>query len=665
MDDFDNLQSLYEHLETNALDYEYRGGIELLFRNLRDLFQERNDTDNAKIAQWETDFFNFRLENGEVLPIYEAPNEDGQWLSYPNCKNLDGQAYDYLAERLKVTNNPLLRARYAHILWGSPRRHTKYAKQAVESYLELIPIYEKKDTQAPEKHFGIDAWDAIQNACHLGYKVKYRIDTIKSEIRRLVLHFNYESRFSYGFRGRLIELMLEARRRFAKDDFAGFQDVCWRIANSLIDTSSLNAAIDMLDLGEKVDGRTGLTTHSWVEKRAESYESLMNQRRKGDLAAPDFCLSALRDYKRIGNSAKVKELEAKYDELKRSVEFQQFGGTVDLTETVQKYIKFADTLAEKGSEAIINFLMFNKKVLPKYKDIKKCVDQNDKKFVFQQFAAASIMDQHGHAAQHFSIDEKERHNILQNYAIHIEFDKIHLINAVFFGAIQQNKLSAKILIEYFHKNSWFGKTLRHKSPTQDFVYCWLDLIAPALDDYFSQMNYYLMNPANTPHFVLSTDSLVLKIEGLIRSICECCSVSTVYLTKDSKNRNITREKDIYALMSEEQVQKLIAEDDLLFFKFLLVEKTGYNLRHKVAHALMFFQEYSLEYIHLLILALLRLGRYDFVKQEDKIVGNRKRKVFHKSTCKYVDRLGAKNKVHFDSSTIAIKNGYCPCRICIS
>jgi len=531
MDDFDNLESLYAHLETNALDYEYRHSIELLFRKLRDLFQKKDNPNNAKIAQWETDFFNFRLEKGEVLPIYEAPNEKGQWLSYPNFKNIDNKAYAYLAKRLQSTNNPLLKARYAHILWGSPKKHSKYARQAIDSYLELTCLYEEKDKKEPEKHFGIDAWEAIRNAYHLGYKVKHRIDKIKSEIRRLVLHFNYKSQFSYGFRGRLIELMLESRKRFLKYDFAGFQDVCWRVANSLIDTNSLNAAIDILDLGEKIDNRTGLTTHNWIEKRAESYESLMNQRKKGDLAVPDFCLSALRDYKRIGNLAKVKELETKYNELKHSIQLQQIGGTVDLRETVQKYIKLANELVEKSSEVIIKFLMLDKNILPKYKDVKKCVEKHDEEFVFQQFAAASIIDQHGHTAQHFSVDEKEHHNILQEYAFHIEFDKIHLIHAVFFEAIRQNKLSTKILIEYFRKNSWFGKTLRRKSPTQETVYCWLDLIVPSLDNYFSQMNYYFMNPANTPQFVLSTDSLVLKIEGLLRSMCECYGISTFYLTK--------------------------------------------------------------------------------------------------------------------------------------
>ena len=130
------------------------------------------------------------------------------------------------------------------------------------------------------------------------------------------------------------------------------------------------------------------------------------------------------------------------------------------------------------------------------------------------------------------------------------------------------------------------------------------------------MRYCFANPNYSPNLVLSIDSLTLKIEGLIRDICQFSGVTTFYMTKDKKGRSIAREKDIHALLYEEPIKELFDEDDLLFLKFLLVEKAGYNLRHKVAHSLMLFQEYSINHMHLLILALLRLGKYDFVKKED-------------------------------------------------
>ena len=68
-----------------------------------------------------------------------------------------------------------------------------------------------------------------------------------------------------------------------------------------------------------------------------------------------------------------------------------------------------------------------------------------------------------------------------------------------------------------------------------------------------------------------------------------------------------------ALLREDAIKKLFDEEDLLFFRFLLIEKCGYNLRHQIAHSLMSFQEYNCDYMHLVILALLRLGKYDFTQ----------------------------------------------------
>lgn len=664
MSDFDNLGSLYEHLEQNAASYKYPHNIGVLFQKLRDSFHKNSETEKAKVAQWEVDFFNFRLEKGEARTMWEMTDEKGKHIAYPDYQNFDEGKYKYLIERLENTSGPLLKARYAHILWCSPRKHAKYAKAAVDAYLKLINIYEQKDKDAPAEHFGLDVLRIMQNAYSLGCQIKYRTDNIKSEIKRLILNFNFKSRSSFALRANLIKLMLEARKRFPKEDFTGFQDICWKAALSLTKANNIHAAIDMLNLGEKTDEKVVTETHNWILKRAKLYELLMSQRKEGDLAIPEFCLCALEEYKKIDNKAKISELEKKYNELKSSVKLQEFGGEIDLTETILKYNNFANQLAERKPEEIIQFLMLNKSLLPAYNDLQKQVKEQNKKYVFQSLAATSVIDNRGHQAEHFSVEEKEYHNLLQQYSWSIELNKKFLMDAVFCAAIRQNKLSAENFLEFLSKHSWFGKTLCHKTPTgKKIEYNWLNLIAPALNEYFLQMHYYFTNPINQPNIVLCIDSLTLKMEGLLRDLCQICGVSTFYQTKDGKGRNVVREKDIHALLYEDKIKQLFDKDDLLLFRFLLVEKAGYNLRHRVAHALMYFQEYSVVYMHLLIIALLRLGRYDFVEQKDKIVGNKKRKVFHRGTCKYVKMLGTNNKVQFDSNKAAVNSGYNPCTIC--
>lgn len=136
------------------------------------------------------------------------------------------------------------------------------------------------------------------------------------------------------------------------------------------------------------------------------------------------------------------------------------------------------------------------------------------------------------------------------------------------------------------------------------------------------MHYFFLNPNERPNLVLPIDSLTLKMEGMLRDLCEFSGVATFFQTSDKKGRPIVREKDLHALLYEDKIKELFDEDDLLLFKYLLVEKAGLNLRHRIAHSLLYFQEYNLDIMHLLIIALLRIGKYDFLK-EDKQEEKRK------------------------------------------
>lgn len=72
-------------------------------------------------------------------------------------------------------------------------------------------------------------------------------------------------------------------------------------------------------------------------------------------------------------------------------------------------------------------------------------------------------------------------------------------------------------------------------------------------------------------------------------------------------------KSIDDLLRNEVLEKLFNENELLFFKFLLIEKSGYNYRHQVAHSLLQYRDYNIGIAHLLLLVLLRIGKFDFSK----------------------------------------------------
>ena len=617
MNDFHDLISLYQHLENYVDNYKYSHQIATLFQKLQQSMLKENDTSQAEKAKWEIDVFNFVIKEGKLLPMISNTDEEGKVRNYPDLENWNDSVYEYFIERLNNTAHPILKARYAVILWHAPAkyRHGKYAKMAVDSYLEAIKLYSEKEKHAPDSNSGLAILNFIENAYHLAIQVNYRINDIKSEIWNLVLNFNDKKSYSLKLRIDLLNLMLNDARRFSKEDFKGMPKKCWQLANSLYKESKYHQAIEILLIGEKIDRKLSKKIYLWSNMLGKCYEALMNQSESGhNPACLSFCQRALQYYKKSKNEKKFNQMEKKYEELKKTFSFPVFKDKIDLTEHIKRCEEIAQEIAKKDPEEIIEILMLDKNLLPEYKDIESYTEEQRKRFFLSSLFSSIWSDESGNVAQHFETeDEKKYFDMLRNYKFCLELDKIFLINAIFLAAIQNSKLTTESMIQFMHQHCWYGKTLqKYLANNQIIQYNWLNLLAPALHDYFFQMKFYLQNKEFIPNFVLCIDSLVLKIEGLLRDICRIHGVSTTYTTTDNKGRNIDREKDIQALLKEEQVKALFDEDDLIFFRFLLVAQAGYNLRHRIAHSLMIFQEYRFEYMPLLILAILRLGKYDLV-----------------------------------------------------
>jgi hypothetical protein len=614
METFDTLDALYSHLEEKAGQYNYPTQIGDLFQKLRDKLHKANLNAEAVTAQWEIEFWHFVLTEGKLKPTFTGTDGKGDPFEFPDIKSFDDRTYDHLELRLEKSTNPVTRARYANILWNSPRKHTKYAAIAVDAYLQLIPMYQASDKASPNEHMGLDVLHTIKNVYFIGKQANYKVAEIRALLKDLVHNFNPASGSSFALRFQLITLML--KDKFPKEDLKDVPNICWDLFNNLARSGNIHGGIDVLELGEKLESRIGSTTRNWRREVALAYETLMAQAEKEDNpASVTFAQRALENYKLAKDDAKVSELEAKFSQLKTSIKLTEFSTEIDLAEHIKRCKSIAERIAAEPPDEIVKILMHDKNLLPKYDELEKLAGENAKVAVLQHFVPAEIIDQNGNVAQHFADeDEKKYFELLQEFTFELRLDKLHLINEIFISGVRAEKLSTRAVLSYLQANSWFGKTIQRPVPNDKTVeYNWLNLLAPSIHEFFLQFNYALVKPTLKPNLVLPIDSLTLKLEGLLRDLCRFSGITTFYMTKDSKGRSVSREKDVHALLYEEKVADLFDKDDLLFFKFLLVEKAGLNLRHRIAHSLMVFQEYDLSQMYLLLLALLRLGKYDFVK----------------------------------------------------
>ena len=117
--------------------------LQLFLGSLEITKRQENNLGEADKAQWEIHFLSFVLKEGEIRHEWAQTDENGQIFVYPHLDLFDETIYKYLITRLDATNQPKLKARYAHILWCSPKKHKKFAKIAIDSYSKLISTYEQ------------------------------------------------------------------------------------------------------------------------------------------------------------------------------------------------------------------------------------------------------------------------------------------------------------------------------------------------------------------------------------------------------------------------------------------------------------------------------------------------------------------------------------------
>jgi hypothetical protein len=200
-----------------------------------------------------------------------------------------------------------------------------------------------------------------------------------------------------------------------------------------------------------------------------------------------------------------------------------------------------------------------------------------------------------------------------------------------------------------------------QSPTKGtYHYQWWDLIEPSLVGYFEKTRQWLLDQTRIPNLILEIDSLTPKFEGLLRDLLQLAGAPTFQPKK--QDRSLTEEMYIGRLLYTDDMKRLFVEDDLFFLQFLFSEDSGYDLRNRVAHCLMLAEDYGIQYMHLLLLALLKLSKYDFA-QADEFIRTRHSLTFHRATCRMVTRIAPKDRVALSVSDAAQRKKYRPCGLC--
>jgi len=557
-----------------------------------------------------------KIRDNKLNSMMTWGDEDGNIIEYPSLTTFDNNSFDYFIARINQTQSPLLLAHYSNVLWLSTRKHNKFADTAIKNYLILAKFYENSDIDNNRIGYGYYYQSSVRNAYFISKSSRLlKIQDICSELVHGITDYNPQSTFKNSLRLNLTNLLISEwknLRRITEIDLVIKANE--NTAYELYDNSDFENAVDFFKTLLKLSAKINSSRIEYQKKLAACYENLITIRKDdSNMISMDYCKSAIEVYKDLKDEQKIDELKQLLKKLIDEMKLGEISSEFDITEQIKEFRKVADNLCEENPVKILNTIRHDKSIIPSYAFLKEQTEKSKKSDPLRFIVSTNVFDNRGHVTQIFSTEEELFfHGMLQSMNFYLKLYNYHLIREIFFHAIKCKKLNASILLQYLNMTSWFGKNRSKSMPGgDDYNYNWLNLLAPSIIEYFSQIEVYFYNPKRYPNLVLCIDSLTMKFEGLIRDLCELLGIPTFYTEKDSLKQNISKEKDINALLREKKFVEFIDQDDLFFLKYLLVERAGYNLRNDIAHSFTIFEEYSIEKIHLLIIALIKLGKYDF------------------------------------------------------
>lgn len=610
------MEEIYEKLESIEIvpffsNFSYKDEFKNLIKDKGDDFLKKENFNDAKRCQILIDTLNFTTKSDKISYIYAGTDSEGNPFEYPNIKNFDESDFDYLISRLEETNNPFLQSRYSHILWHSTKKHIKYAKTAANSYLEISRILYTKIDDSDSKSLGIHVANLIENAILISSKFKEGQIFKDSKEFLLQVLLNFDSLKNLYLNTSLISFMLDKKKLFTRIDFEGLENKIHSIAQNEEDFRK----IDLLQLGKKIDIKLGHRNLYWDKEIAESYESMSYKREDGtNLISTQFAQEAVKYFRQAKEKEKTQELKERYQELKEKMKLNQFSTEVDLSELMVFVREFSDEVSNKNADEILAILMYDSNILPSYDELEKQANKQKTENSIMFLATTSVIDNNGHTSQHVTTEEEHiYYAILQNFNFSLQFCRTRLLREIFLKSVSKGNLTTLDFVNFMRNKSWLGQNISRTFTNQEKEeYNWLPLIMPSINEYIAQLHFYLTNKNNHLNLILSIDSLALKIEGILRDIVNMSGGTSFFFIPDKNKRDVAREKDINALFHEDIIRNLISKDDLLFLKFLLVEKAGMNLRNRVSHSLFrYAQNYSIDYMNLLILAILKLAKNEY------------------------------------------------------
>lgn len=604
---FNNISDVQEFIDNNDYKLDLNDEIIILWIKYRDY---TTDKEEKKIAQWEVDFLHFEVKSNTVFPLVSS-REKNKEFEYPDLNQFDKDKIEYLQHRANHSSSCFLKATYFHLLWKAPKeiKHLNNGKSAIRNYFATIEKYLLIFEESGEKENIYKIAIYYERLIHLCGELKSDIQEVK-ELSQFLL---FESGISemYFLNG-IVEEMLKFKKIFKPADFTNIPNLyeekfdLENIEDSFLWTNYY--LINAIKAAERTKSDIkpwynliGIINLKNAEKETEEKRFFIKQRLHAE---------AINAFSKAKNIEKKKYAEKLYEELRPKIKLDKY--SINIGQEAQNAFKrVEDAIINESTEflkkesteiyqalALGNYFPSNNSVFE--------FQKSNKPDIFQFFTTINF-DKNNNLSlpKNKKIDDHSGFYRIYNQGISL-ITLPYLYHIVIEG-IYKGVLTRHNFIEYLRNNTWIGIPMQ-KTTMDGEIYSedWLDILSPAISEFFLQVLAWKNSNYYKPSFVLAIDSLTMKFEGILRDFFQRAGITTV-VKRDDK----MQEAYINQLVDNEELKKYFNENDITLFKYLFVDENGQNLRNNIAHCFNFSYDYNLNKVLLLIAALLIITKYNY------------------------------------------------------
>ena len=575
-------EDIINEMDSELSEYSQKITYEQKLSNLKEKY--KNETNLINEITYEIDSLNFFIEQGKLIPLFGYGNH-----CYPDINKFDDGYKNYLKQRFQDTSNSILKNMYLIIILNLKLKQEM--NFFIDQSLNLLNYYLATEI---EIELGNDLLMTTFDKC-MSYRYK------KDDIKLLIVKY-VKAEFNTIFnRKHLIELILLKKKVFKNDDFEGIEDICWECAQK----SASRTKIEFLLLGQKISQKLQNNEDIWFDEIGKTYENLADEIHDSKMVQIMHLSDAIEYYKKGKHPQKVEETSIKLKSIQKKFEPASIPFKFNVDSEINIILTEIYEKIPLDSNSFLEFLIHDKNefLIPK-------LEKDDKNYNNFMDAAPLLsrinqlkLDNNRNIIQTLNIDNEEERIMDSNYGqyhLSLIFQKIFL-NEIFVYASNLKIFTYDSVITYLSNCQKFLNISNNEKPL-------LYYFKPVIKEYFKQFELYLSNEEY--NFVLFIDSLVSKLEFLVRKLCEIYNISML----KPQGNGTTSEKLLHDFFNDSNFKEVLLENDYDFLKFILL-KPGLNLRNKSAHGFD-LEIYTVNNANLLLLCFFRLLKYFIIIDDD-------------------------------------------------